>query len=141
MQSQAEFHIQGMLCRVVAEESLEAPTDDDSSEEARRALSLDGPRSSLAVLGALVLDGRRYSIVCDASVAASRSGASARVIDLLTRRELEVAMLVSEGEGNKQVADRLRLSEWTVSTYLRRIYAKLGVRSRAAMVARLVARV
>jgi DNA-binding CsgD family transcriptional regulator len=61
------------------------------------------------------------------------------MVDLLTRRELEVALLVSEGEGNKQIADRLKLSEWTVSTYLRRIYAKLGVRSRAAMVARIIA--
>ncbi|HUM91481.1 MAG TPA: LuxR C-terminal-related transcriptional regulator [Candidatus Competibacter sp.] len=40
------------------------------------------------------------------------------------------------GRLNKQIADRLHISEWTVSTHLRRIFAKLGVRSRAAMVYR-----
>ena len=45
------------------------------------------------------------------------------------------------GRLNKQIADKLHISklhisEWTVSTHLRRIFAKLGVRSRAAMVYR-----
>jgi DNA-binding CsgD family transcriptional regulator len=39
-----------------------------------------------------------------------------------------------EGKVNKQIADCLKISEWTVSTYHRRIFAKLGVDSRAAMV-------
>jgi two-component system, NarL family, nitrate/nitrite response regulator NarL len=33
---------------------------------------------------------------------------------------------------------RREISSWTVNTYLRRIFAKLGVTSRAAMVARLM---
>jgi DNA-binding CsgD family transcriptional regulator len=131
MQSHAEFRIQGTLCRVLAEESLDADSDREPSEQS----------PPLLMLGALVLDGKRYTIVCESEATTSNTRTRARVTDLLTRRELEVAMLVSEGEGNKQVADRLCLSEWTVSTYLRRIYAKLGVRSRAAMVARIVARV
>jgi Bacterial regulatory proteins, luxR family len=36
----------------------------------------------------------------------------------------------------KQVADRLHLSEFTVRSYLKTIYCKLGVRSRGAMVFR-----
>jgi DNA-binding NarL/FixJ family response regulator len=40
------------------------------------------------------------------------------------------------GKQNKHIAKQLKISEWTVSTHLRRIFAKLGVASRAAMVYR-----
>jgi hypothetical protein len=39
---------------------------------------------------------------------------------------------------NKVIADVLNISAWTVCTHLRRIFAKLGVGSRAAMVAQLL---
>ena len=52
---------------------------------------------------------------------------------VLTARELQIATLVALGCPNKQVADKLHISEWTVATYLRRIFAKLGVETRAAM--------
>lgn len=55
---------------------------------------------------------------------------------ILTERELEIATLVALGWPNKQIADHLHISEWTVSTHLRRVFAKLGVHSRAAMVYR-----
>lgn len=55
---------------------------------------------------------------------------------LLTERELQVATLVASGRANKQIAKQLRISEWTVSSHLRRIFIKLGVDSRAAMVYR-----
>ncbi|WP_414696667.1 response regulator transcription factor [Paraburkholderia sp.] len=32
-----------------------------------------------------------------------------------------------------QIASDLNISEWTVSTHLRRIYSKLGIRTRAAL--------
>jgi DNA-binding CsgD family transcriptional regulator len=54
----------------------------------------------------------------------------------LTGRELEIAILVAQGLATKNIAHRLQISEWTVSTYLRRIFAKLHVESRAAMVYR-----
>lgn len=55
----------------------------------------------------------------------------------LSPREAEIARMVAEGYPNKTIAAVLDISTWTVSTHLRRIFAKLGVRSRAAMVARL----
>ena len=55
---------------------------------------------------------------------------------LLTERELQIAALVASGRANKQIANQLRISEWTVSTHLRRIFLKLVVDSRAAMVYR-----
>jgi DNA-binding CsgD family transcriptional regulator len=56
--------------------------------------------------------------------------------DRLTGRELEIAVLVAQGHANKNIAYRLQISEWTVATYLRRVFAKLNVESRAAMVFR-----
>src|SRR5262249_25548615 len=54
----------------------------------------------------------------------------------LTPREEEIVRLVAEGHPNKIIAAELDISAWTVGTHLRRIFAKLGVASRAAMVAR-----
>ena len=56
--------------------------------------------------------------------------------EFLTPRELQIVTLVADGKVNKQIADVLRISEWTVSTHLRRIFAKLDVDTRAAMVSR-----
>jgi DNA-binding NarL/FixJ family response regulator len=52
----------------------------------------------------------------------------------LSPRELEVARMIAKGYPNKIIASVLEISVWTVSTHLRRIFAKLGVSSRAAMV-------
>jgi DNA-binding CsgD family transcriptional regulator len=56
----------------------------------------------------------------------------------LSPREREIARMVAKGYANKTIASVLDISSWTVSSHLRRIYSKLGVCSRAAMVARLL---
>jgi len=55
----------------------------------------------------------------------------------LSPRELEVVQLVVNGLSNKQIADRLGLTEATVKTHLTHIFEKLGVedRTQAAMAA------
>ncbi|MGW0520326.1 response regulator [Crossiella sp. NPDC003009] len=53
----------------------------------------------------------------------------------LSPREVEVLELVAAGVNNREAARRLFLSEATVKTHLQHIYAKLGVRDRAAAVA------
>jgi len=63
-----------------------------------------------------------------------------RVQVTLSPREHEIVRMVAEGHPNKTIAAVLDISSWTVGTYLRRIFAKLGVGSRAAMVARLADR-
>lgn len=56
----------------------------------------------------------------------------------LSPRELEIASLIAQGLPNKCIGSVLKISPCTVSTHLRRIFVKLGVTSRAAMVARLM---
>jgi len=56
----------------------------------------------------------------------------------LSPREQEIVRMVAQGHPNKVIADVLNISSWTVCTHLRRIFAKLGVGSRAAMVAQLI---
>ena len=56
----------------------------------------------------------------------------------LSPREQEIARMVAEGYPNKTIAAVLDISSWTVCTHMRRMFAKLNVRSRAAMVARLL---
>ena len=55
----------------------------------------------------------------------------------LTSAESDVAHLAAEGLANKQIARQLNVSVSTVEAQLTRAYAKLGVRSRAQLNARL----
>jgi len=59
-------------------------------------------------------------------------------VAILSPRESEIARMVAMGLTNKSIAQLLEISPWTVSTHLRRIFAKLSVTSRAAMVTRLL---
>ncbi|MDL4822121.1 helix-turn-helix transcriptional regulator [Actinomadura opuntiae] len=51
----------------------------------------------------------------------------------LSPREHEIALLVAEGLGNQQIAERLYLSVRTVETHLSRVFAKIGVSSRVGV--------
>lgn len=52
----------------------------------------------------------------------------------LSPRELEILQALSTGASNKQIAQRLFISEATVKTHLIHIYQKLGVETRTAAV-------
>ena len=56
--------------------------------------------------------------------------------DDLTAAERRVAALVAEGRTNHEVATALFLADRTVAGHLTRIYAKLGVRSRTELAAK-----
>jgi DNA-binding NarL/FixJ family response regulator len=55
--------------------------------------------------------------------------------DDLTPRELDVLGLIREGYRNKQIADRLSISETTVSFHIKNLVEKLGANDRAHAVA------
>jgi DNA-binding CsgD family transcriptional regulator len=80
------------------------------------------------VLFDIDVDGHRYLLI--KTVPVERCALS------LSPREREIVRMVALGRQNKVIASVLNISSWTVCTHLRRIFAKLGVSSRAAMVAR-----
>ena len=85
---------------------------------------------SNGVLLDVVVDGVRCVLV-------RSHPASARPRVVLSPREREIARMVAKGYPNKTIAAVLDISAWTVCTHLRRIFAKLGVTTRSAMVASL----
>jgi DNA-binding CsgD family transcriptional regulator len=101
-------------------------------------LSSSSDRPSLAapaqdadeVVIATEIDGFRYFLV--------RAPKSTHSQVALSPREKEIVRMVAQGHPNKVIAGVLNISSWTVCTHLRRVFAKLGVGSRAAMVARLL---
>lgn len=88
----------------------------------------DGDRVE-EILCEVDVDGAHYVL---ARIATARPAAG------LSPREREIAALVAQGLPTKAIAASLAISRWTVCTHLRRIYARVGVGSRAAMVARLL---
>jgi DNA-binding CsgD family transcriptional regulator len=53
----------------------------------------------------------------------------------LSRRAFQLALLVRQGQSNREIARELRLSEATVKVYLHHLYRACGVASRTALVA------
>jgi len=98
---------------------IDTPVDQDSLS--------DG--SAEKVLVDTEVDGCRYLLIRMPRPA----GANVR----LSPREQEIVRMVAKGHPNKVIADVLNISSWTVCTHLRRIFAKLNVTSRAAMVGRI----
>src|SRR6202034_2038512 len=58
---------------------------------------------------------------------------NARGLSLLSKREIEVVRSLAEGLSNREIAERLELSQHTVKNHLFRIFDKLGVSSRVEL--------
>ena len=54
-------------------------------------------------------------------------------IGSLSRRELQVLLMLSQGQKNQEISERLCLSPKTISTYRTRLFNKLGVRTDVAL--------
>ena len=92
----------------------------------------------LREVGELMRDGTRNAVERDGVRCLLVHQESAPRVTL-SPRERQIALMVAHGRTNQAIATSLDISVWTVSTHLRRIFAKLGVSSRAEMVARLLA--
>jgi DNA-binding CsgD family transcriptional regulator len=88
---------------------------------------------SINYLSVFEINGQNLAIIIETE---NLPNTSSDPTNFLTKREGEIATLVAKGNSNKQIANHLKISEWTVSTHLRRVFTKLGVDSRAAMVYR-----
>lgn len=73
-------------------------------------------------------ENRRAAAASAPAGAAAESDATA-----LSPREKDIVRLVAQGKGNKEIADRLRISTHTVATHRRNISSKLDIHSGAGL--------
>src|SRR5205814_2691893 len=85
-----------------------------------------------AAAGQSVLDPRVQQRLLAAT--AHPAAAPATLPDGLTAREGEVLTLIAAGLSNREIAQRLFVSEVTVKSHINRLFAKTGVRDRAQAV-------
>ena len=135
----AEFELDGRPCQLICVDDV-LPRHSAPKHGARPRLSY-----AEAEIAHFEWGGHTYALVESAQAAQASPGAPSThdaaeppqdIRALLTNRELQIVQLICMGCLTKQVADRLRISEFTVRSYLKAIYCKLGVRSRGAMVYR-----
>ena len=94
--------------------------------------------------GATATDVAGRHLVLFVTLSTSRSGARfRRAVDdgpsrALSAREREVVRLVAEGATGKEIADELHISHETVRTHVRNAMIKVGARSRAHLVAKVL---
>jgi DNA-binding CsgD family transcriptional regulator len=91
--------------------------------------------AKLRVVGYVRLAGARHVLIERGD---GDEEASAPISGVLTSRELQIAYSVAEGKGDKMIAHALGISEYTVREHMRRIFHKLKVSKRAALVAHLI---
>jgi two-component system nitrate/nitrite response regulator NarL len=107
-------------------------------EHGARALLLkDAPLTELAQTIRSVVAGERCfpTELVDAALAQLGMANAGNRLAGLSPREREVMRLVAEGLINKQVGQRLNLSEGTVKIHLHNIYQKTGIGNRTALTA------
>ena len=100
-------------------------------DEARRAL---GPDAAAVALG----QGRSLGFAEAASLAqkvAEESTKKETAATRLTKRELEIAVMVAQGMSNRDMAKRLVLAQRTVEGHVENIRSKLGFHSRTQIAA------
>jgi LuxR family maltose regulon positive regulatory protein len=73
--------------------------------------------------------------VADKEVVSKGSKPKTRLVEPLSEREIEVLSLIAEGLSNREIGDRLYISQGTVKAHTSNIYGKLGVRRRTQAVA------
>ncbi len=78
----------------------------------------------------------RIASSVDANISSDGSDKLARLDHTygeLTEREKEIAVLIADGLSNKQIADKLYISEGTVKNYISSIYDKTGIHDRVKL--------
>lgn len=90
-------------------------------------------------VGRIVCAGTQYLIYDAGYVPPTTSDLPPSVAEILTRRELQIALLISDGKLDKEIARQLGISGYTVREHIRRIFAKLNIGRRSAIASCVVA--
>lgn len=84
--------------------------------------------------GQIWANSREMSLALEALASAPTvNPVDANGLSLLSKREKEIVQSLAEGLTNREIAERLRISQHTVKNYLFRIFDKLGVSSRVEL--------
>lgn len=84
--------------------------------------------------GQIWANSREMSIALEALASApSVRAVNSQGLSLLSDRELQVVHCLAEGLSNREIAQRLKLSQHTVKNHLFRVFDKLGVSSRSEL--------
>lgn len=98
-------------------------------------LNKDSPPNQILSAIRTVVDGSRYvsPSLAEKLLAGTASAGKASPHENLSRREMEVMLLLSKGVSLTKIGERLHLSVKTVSTYRARILEKLAIHSNAEL--------
>lgn len=94
----------------------------------------NGAAEEAMVVGRLHCAGTQYLIFDADDPAEDDHIPPPTAADILTRRELQIASLIGDGNSDKEIALQLGISGYTVREHIRRIFAKLNIGRRAAIV-------
>jgi len=84
--------------------------------------------------GEVWADSREVKLAIDALASTPTVRAvGANNLSLLSKRELEVVQYLAQGLTNREIAERMGLSQHTIKNYLFRVFDKLGVSSRVEL--------
>lgn len=134
-----ELAAENLRTRVVL---LTAALDEDDVMEAIRlgarglVLKEMAPRVLVECVRTVQAGGRwldHRSVVRALENVARREAGTARLASVLSPRELEIVRLIAKGLRNKHIAEQLGITEGTVKIHLHRIYEKLHVDGRLAL--------
>lgn len=131
----AELTRQGARAKILVLTTYDTDSDTLPAIEAGATgyLLKDAPRDELFTAVRAAAEGR--TVLSPAVASRLVSAVRAPANEPLSAREREVLALVAKGTSNREIARVLFISEATVKTHLTHLYAKLGVKDRAAAVA------
>ena len=131
----AELARRGVPSRILVLTTYDTDSDVLPAIEAGATgyLLKDAPREEL--FRAVEAAARGQAVLSPAVATRLMGQMRAPTSETLSQRELEVLGLIARGSTNREAAAQLFISEATVKTHLLHVYAKLGVKDRAAAVA------
>jgi DNA-binding NarL/FixJ family response regulator len=118
----ADEHLHRLLAR---------PTGGGGGFSRRVEVSLRGGESAL--LHAHTQSVKDGGVVTVLELQRERPALDRRLLSTLTPRESEIAVLVADGLSDREIAERLFLSRFTVHQHVKRIYRTLDVDSRVSL--------